>query len=326
MKLRALIENDAVRIGEGFAASFHRTLRVPESGGPYPLPPGFGVLPIVPVEAVAQRLPQAWRDDTLGIVPIRKREAVWIGLRSRPWRPCAVIVRIGRVNALTGSVEDDALHVRTPQNYMVAPPQVWLDGVKTAAGRVRQFVAVPQASRADIERQVAGPETTGGLLIAAVEAKLGRFPDEPPPEPSGPARARMPRQLGLGAGGEIRQKIYPDPHGPDTWDENRSGSARIRLIEARIFEALTGRPVPPSPIDAKSYADAGFPWFALYDEDAGDITPAEALARLAPTGASSDLPLDEAVEIDDNSIHRIGDETIPPSGRREPSPGKGRNR
>lgn len=41
--LDVIIEEYAIRIGQRFAVSFHRTLRIPDDGRTYPLPPGLGM-------------------------------------------------------------------------------------------------------------------------------------------------------------------------------------------------------------------------------------------------------------------------------------------
>ena len=59
--LQVIIEQDRVRIGERFAVSFQRTLRIPDDGRTYPLPPGLGRFPIHRVDEVAAGLPESWR-------------------------------------------------------------------------------------------------------------------------------------------------------------------------------------------------------------------------------------------------------------------------
>jgi hypothetical protein len=44
--LEVVIESDGIRIGERLGISFHRTLRVPDDGRTYPLPPGLGRFPV----------------------------------------------------------------------------------------------------------------------------------------------------------------------------------------------------------------------------------------------------------------------------------------
>lgn len=80
--------------------------------------------------------------------------------------------------------------------------------------------------------------------------------------------------MALGAGGEIRQKLYPDPHGREAWDPEDRGRAEILLLDSRRFAELAGTPPPPTPVDAAAYAAAGLPWFDLYDESAAALAPA----------------------------------------------------
>ena len=44
------VREDQVRVSDRFAVAFQRTLRIPEDGRVYPLPPGLGRLPVAPVE------------------------------------------------------------------------------------------------------------------------------------------------------------------------------------------------------------------------------------------------------------------------------------
>ncbi len=86
--------------------------------------------------------------------------------------------------------------------------------------------------------------------------------------------------MGLGAGGRIEQKIYPDPHGVDTWDPQNFGSLWVHLLNSEEYQAVTGREPPPTPIDARTYTEYGFPWFELFDEERGDVPPSERLASV----------------------------------------------
>lgn len=49
------------------------------------------------------------------------------------------------------------------QDYIITPDQLWLDGVASHDGRVRQFVAMPLGSGYSVEAQVTGEEVVGGL-------------------------------------------------------------------------------------------------------------------------------------------------------------------
>ena len=83
-------------------------------------------------------------------------------------------------------------------------------------------------------------------------------------------QASMPA-MGLGAGGRMTQKIYPDPHGAGTWEGERAARIWIHLVPAGLWPLLTGEPCPPTPADHAAYVAHGYPWFAVYDEPLGDV-------------------------------------------------------
>ncbi len=277
------LEADAVRAGPRLTISFQRTLRIPDDGRTYPLPPGLGRFPLRAAGDYAEVLPRSWSGDFF--LPIYAREALWIAFEAAEWKPNAVKIAAGGVNVVTGAAADgDALR-DDPQNYVVCPEQPWLDGINSGDGSIRQFVAVPLGAGYTIEGQITGAERVGGLQFAAFEPKPGRFPDQPPPAAEGPAAEMFaafeePESLGLAVGGTMEQKIYPDPYGLDTWDPASCVSFRVHLLSPAEFSAVTGEPLPHTPADARAYTAAGLPWFALYDERAADLPPAEALQRL----------------------------------------------
>lgn len=86
--------------------------------------------------------------------------------------------------------------------------------------------------------------------------------------------------MGLAAGGKMRQKIYRDEYGVDTWDATRAGRVFVHIVNSLDYREITGREPPPTPISARTYAELGLPWFDLYDEAIPDVEPAEALANV----------------------------------------------
>lgn len=264
--LRVAVDNDRLRFGEGLSVSFHRTLRVPDDGRTYPLPAGLGTFPIV-----------AWHGDgaTRHLIPVREREAVWIGFSGAFWKPHAVKILCGGVNAVSGQPNSaDALG--EPQDYLVCPLQPWLDGFNAGGGEVRQLVAMPLGRGYAVEAGQGLPER-GGIAFAVFEPVPGRFPDGPPPKPTGPKRLAMPqagagREMALGAGGAIAQKIYRDPFGRGTWQATPTGRAEVTLVDAAWIATATGS-TAPAPITTADYAAAGLPWFELADAAAGTVEP-----------------------------------------------------
>ena len=313
--LTIVVEQDAVRIGERFAVTFQRTLRIPDDGGTYPLPPGLGRFPVCRVADYADRVPAAWRARGGVFIPMYQREALWLGFDAAWWKPNAVQIAVGGVNAISGTAWEEGLSAE-PQNYIVCPDQPWLDGINAGDGFIRQFLAMPLGLGYTVEAQLTGAEEFGGIQIRVYEPKPGRFPEQPPPRPAVPEQAMAALapegEMGLAAGGKMKQKIYPDPYGLDTWDPEHGGSVFVHIVNSEQYQALTGHEPPPTPISAKTYTDYGLPWFDLYDEELGDIAGSEKLAQVktvrekdAERKGAAEQPGDESVEVDPEQVRKL---------------------
>ncbi len=292
--LSVALHQDRVQIGPHFSVTFERTLRIPNDGGRWPLPPSLGRFPIRRVADFGDRVPQAWRAHGGVLLPMYQREAMWLNFHGVHWRPNAVKVAVGKVNAVSGKPWRDGLERR---GYVVVPQQPWLDGINAGHGEIRQFVAMPLGSGVTVEGQVTGREEHGGLQIACFEPKAGRFPDGPEqvdrllrrrggklsaaPQTAMPAEAAG-AEMGLAAGGRMRQKIYPDPHGIETWDLNRRGRVFVHIVNSRMWTEITGEPLPETPVSAESYLEAGLPWYDVYDDGLGDLAAPDVLRNVQP--------------------------------------------
>jgi hypothetical protein len=107
--------------------------------------------------------------------------------------------------------------------------------------------------------------------------------------------------MGLGAGGAINEKILPDPHGVETWDQNNFAEVNVQILNTSQFQQITGHPPPTTSINEETYAENKFPWFPLYGETTqGDVSPSELLAK-AKTVAERDAERDQH-EADRNSL------------------------
>jgi len=180
-KLPITIDGDAVRIGQNAQISFNRTLRIPEDGRDYPLPAGFGRLPICRVEDYADKVPSNWLREGGFFIPLYQKEALFLEFEGAKWRPNAVKVAVGRVNAVTGDEYDEKIRTHK-QDYLVVPDQKWLDGINSGEGRVGQFVAMPLGKGYTIEAQVTDEEVHGGFQLVVFDSNEGRFPNEDPAE------------------------------------------------------------------------------------------------------------------------------------------------
>jgi len=273
------IRDDRIYAGDHLSFTLQRTLRLPDDGRTYPLPPGFGPFPVKRVEDYADRVPPHWQERGGLFVPLYQREALWLQFEAPWWRPNAVKVGAGGINAVSGGPWQEGLKSE-PQDYVVCPDQPWLDGINVGEGLIRQFVAVPLGRGETVEEQLTGAHEVGGMQLRVFEPKPGRFPDAPPP--GGGVRfesafEEIPSEMGVAAGGRMHQKIYPDQYGIDTWDQDRSTEVFIHLVNSRQYRAITGLAPPSSPVSPRLYTEMGLPWFDLYDEGRGDVAAPERL-------------------------------------------------
>lgn len=112
----------------------------------------------------------------------------------------AVKLHVGGVNAVSGEpcYETEQTQNRrykrlsenkSIQDYVVTPDQLWLDGIASADGTVRQFVAVPLGSGYTVESQITGMDLVGGLQLDVVPVKKEhRAGYQPPQDPNAPPK------------------------------------------------------------------------------------------------------------------------------------------
>jgi hypothetical protein len=283
------LEGDSLRIGQNLRVTFHRTLRIPDDGKRYPLPPSLGAFPLHRIDDFRSAVPDDWRDHGGVFMPLWQREALWLGFAGTTPH-VALKVGVGKINALSGAPWDAPLH-KDAQDYLVAPKQPWLDGINAGKGMIRQFVAMPLGMGYTVEGQVSGEERFGGIQLLAYDPKVP-FPIEAQPVyavATSPAPAMAPRagalrrrragaEMGLAAGGRMEQKIYPDDFGIDTWDQEHGNRVFVHIVNSQMYRDITGRPAPETPVSAQDYSKAGYPWFELYDEQESDIEASSVLA------------------------------------------------
>lgn len=266
------------------------------------------------VEDYPDRVPLAWRDCGGAFIPMYQREALWLGFHAASWKPNAVKIAVGKVNAISGEPEDAALHA-DHQNYVVCPDQPWLDGIHTAHEFIRQFVAMPLGLGYTVEASMTGMENVGGIQVRVYEPLPGKFMDEPLIKAdAGFVRSAMPKaggitSMGLSAGGAMKQKIYPDRYGIEVWDQGNYGQIFVYIINRLQFFKITGLE-PPPPINAKTYTEYGLPWFDLYDETKGDVPPSERLARVKTisardVGPGEPVQADVSFEVSESQITKL---------------------
>ena len=292
---------------------FRRTLRIPDDGKDYPLPPGLGNFPLRHLDDYARRLPESWLRRGGAIFPMHRAEAMWIGLGlGYGDYPCAVKVAAGKICAVTGDPWADRLNT-DPQDYLALPDQPWLDGYCVEKGVIRQFVAMPLGEGHTAEEQLTGAAQHGGLQFFVCPMKRERY-EALAAQRDGPLHdADIPsipdflcrRPMGLAPGGRMKQEIYDDPHGLDAWDQRHARRCFVTIVNSAQWLDIAGERPPTEPLGAKDYTEAGLPWFDYYDGDRKARSGAPKLAGLTSVVAAKRREGAGVIENESVDVSRI---------------------
>lgn len=291
--------------------TLQRTIRIPNGRTPATLPPGLGALPVYKVSDYRASCPELWEDDGV-FVPMHDREATWLSFHLVGTNPRALLIGAGNVNAITGQKLTNKL--QSPQNYVVVPPQPWLDGWKDTDDIIYQFCATEYkgGEGLTVGEQILGEESnTGGIGIAVYAPKdkdlsthkpFHEFPVKGAYDqalwdsgaswgkvsyaaaatlsvdvPKVASRSAF-TEMGLGKAGRITQKVYPDPHGLDAWEDEPEAVMAIYLVNAKSFEEITGLKAPELPPSIQQYQG---PYFQLPDQQMEDTEGSTVFAGLS---------------------------------------------
>ena len=305
---------------------FQRTLRIPDDGRDYPLPPGLGRFPLRHVDDHAENVPAQWMKQGGVMLPMYQSEAMWLYFNASyvpghgvPY-PFAIKVAAGKIDAVTGKDWSNSLHQR-PQDYMVAPEQPWLDGFCVEKGIIRQFVAMPLGSGYSAEEQITGKGEYGGLQIVVYPMKREVFERRFPKRERSRIEAagampcmnveafRSMADMGLAPGGRMKQEIYKDPFDFDDWDTEHSSRCFVHITNSLVWRAITGEQPPTVPLTSKQYTMAGLPWFEYYNDSAAAVDGAEILKKLKSVmemgREKGDVPLPENETVTADRVIRL---------------------
>ncbi|KAK6194028.1 pyridoxine biosynthesis protein [Pestalotiopsis sp. IQ-011] len=118
------------------------------------------------------------------------------------------------------------------------------------------------------------------------------------------------KEMGIAAGGLIRQTIEPDGHPADTWDVGAAILLNLQILNSESFSEATGLPPPTTPVDAATYASHGYPFFEIWGEErtgvAGEFGEVKSVAQIEAERArerGEQKPEEESVP---QRIHVIG--------------------
>ena len=297
---------------------FQRTLRIPDDGSDYYLPPGLGRFPLRRVDDVSSRVPESWRSRGGVMLPMYQSEALWLNFRSPAGYPFALKVAAGKINAVNGDPWSNVLRADR-QDYVVVPEQPWLDGYCVEEGIIRQFVAMPLGSGYSAEEQLTGRAEHGGIQLLAFPMKAevwermkreghGRRMEEAVMCVSAPAEMSM----GLAPGGRMKQEIYDDPYEFSDWNTEAHARCFVHIANSLVWRQVTGEQPPTVPPTAEEYARAGLPWFDYYDESATALPGGDGLGglkgitELGEEKGDNPLPENGSIEVPDELIVELG--------------------
>jgi len=75
-------------------------------------------------------------------------------------------------------------------------------------------------------------------------------------------------QMNLAAGGLIHQVIHRDTLRP-YWDVAKTTVFNAQILNAALYEIVTGRKPLTRPLSHEFYASHGFPYYKMYEENSG---------------------------------------------------------
>ena len=108
--------------------------------------------------------------------------------------------------------------------------------------------------------------------------------------------------MGLAAGGMMRQEIYDDPFELSEWETVSSNRCFVHLANSLIWREITGKEPPRTPATSAAYTKAGLPWFDYYDdklvavEGSETLSKVKSIAELAEEKGDNPLPENETVD------------------------------
>lgn len=283
---------DTLSVGP-LTVNFHRTVRVAEDKLSN-LPPSLGNLPIYLNDFSTKHV---LKEDVYCFLALHEKEAMWLDFRTG--LPVAIMVGAGGVNALSGEPMTDKLK---EGNYLVSPPQPWLDGWKGKDGSIYQFVATQYAEGKGLTvgEQMLGKQASSELEIIVFESKdPNLIMVEKPKELCGndayePCTTYVDKikhsfhsktamndedywtPMGIGKGGKISQKIYPDPYGIEAW-KTVNIKIKVAIVGASQFAKITNSELPPLPKSVEEYIGL---WYDVKDKDMSDMKGTDSFDKL----------------------------------------------
>ena len=81
----------------------------------------------------------------------------------------------------------------------------------------------------------------------------------------GPCREDV--ALGVARGGLIKQCILEDTNHATIWERDRTACFNVQILNSDMFQQVTGKSPPPTPVSAKTYHDRNLPFYEICREN-----------------------------------------------------------
>lgn len=334
---------------------FQRTLRIPDDGKSYPLPPGLGKFPVRHLDDFKARVPSDWAERGGVLLPMYQSEALWVKFDAHHVSdrgtsyPFAIKVSAGLRSAVTGEARKDGLQAK---DYVVIPKQPWLDGFVVEKGTIRQFVAAPLGIGFTVEEQLTGKAEFGGIQIEVFPMKREVFERRYPVQirkyaadrrggykggggeflgqMTNSSRSRVLRSavpqaaMGMGAGGQMKQQIFEDPFELSDWETSTMNRCFVHLTNSLAWKTITEQTPPHIPATAAEYKRYGYPWFDFYKDEVslGGTETMSKVKSVAEMQKQTGLPLlheNESVELKSTEVKTITPQSTPKDSVRDGS-------
>ena len=88
-------------------------------------------------------------------------------------------------------------------------------------------------------------------------------------------------EMGLGAGGKMKQKIYEDDEeNLNQYNLKKVTRVFVNIANGNLWRAITNKELPESPLNPQIYKSYGYPWFDLYDDSLQDLNKSDNLSKI----------------------------------------------
>jgi hypothetical protein len=205
----------------------------------------LGISLIHRVRDHTRKIPKEWKQSDAIFLPIPDEEAVWIAFDPGKTKPKAVQIKFGAINAVSGRNWKEKLE-DLPQNYVVCPPQLWMEGTYSEGRLVERLHHLSKPFEL--------------MEIVIYQLKPNRVPKKV--QPTSRSHSYIDVQQGFIDTSEkrvIRRGIAHDPFGLEAWNTKTPSTLAVYLTSASLYYQITGSNPPTTPADADIYTGFRLP-------------------------------------------------------------------